>query len=291
MPSLFEIEKENEVPSIIKRYIKKLHDKTKRNVIIYYSGWLTAPNECPVTINDMDKNGFMAMCHELDVSKGLDLILHTPGGDVAATESIIDYLNNIFNGNIRAIIPQLAMSAGTMIACSCKEIVMGKQSSLGPVDPQMNNLPAHGVISEFNLMKKEMKKDPSTIPLWQPILAKYNPTFIGSCQRAIEWSDEILEYSLKNNMFKDDVNCDEKIKKIKAVLGSPKDTKHHNRHLNPNRCKDLGLNISFMEDNQEEQDLILSIHHACISLFNKSNIFKIFANSNDKFLNFKFNIN
>ena len=44
----------------------------------------------------MDKNGFMAMCHELDVEKGLDLILHTPGGDVAATESIIDYLNNIF---------------------------------------------------------------------------------------------------------------------------------------------------------------------------------------------------
>ena len=34
--------------------------------------------------------------NELDVEKGLDLILHTPGGDVAATESIIDYLNNIF---------------------------------------------------------------------------------------------------------------------------------------------------------------------------------------------------
>ncbi len=91
----------------------------------------------------------MAMCHELNVENGLDLILHTPGGDVAATESIIDYLNNIFDGNIRAIIPQLAMSGGTMIACSCKEIVMGKQSSGGPVDPQINSVPAHGVISEF----------------------------------------------------------------------------------------------------------------------------------------------
>ena len=77
----------------------------------------------------------MAMCHGLDVDKGLDLILHTPREDVAATESIIDYLNTMFNGDIRAIIPQLAMSGGAMIACSCNEMIMGKQSSLGPVDP------------------------------------------------------------------------------------------------------------------------------------------------------------
>lgn len=288
MPSLFEIEKENETPSIIKKYVGLLHEKTERNVIVYYSGFLSTPPGLPIEINDMDKNGFMAMCHELNVEDGLDLILHTPGGDVAATESIIDYLNNKFDGDIRAIIPQLAMSGGTMIACSCKEIVMGKQSSLGPVDPQINGVPAHGVISEFERAKKEIEENPARIPLWQPILSKYNPTFIGSCQRAIEWSDEILENSLKNNMFKENPN-DASIKSIIDVLGSPKDTKHHNRHLNPNKCKELGLNITFMEDDNEEQDLILSIHHACMSLFNKSNSFKIFANQNDRFLNFQFN--
>ena len=40
--------------------------------------------------------------------KGLDLILQTPGGDVAATESPIDYLHSLCKGNIRAIVPQLA---------------------------------------------------------------------------------------------------------------------------------------------------------------------------------------
>lgn len=73
----------------------------------------------------------MTVIHQLDRNKGLDLILHTPGGDTAATESIVDYLHNMFGNNIRAIVPQLAMSAGTMIACSCKEIIMGLQSSLG----------------------------------------------------------------------------------------------------------------------------------------------------------------
>ena len=39
----------------------------------------------------------------------------------------MDYLRAMWSTDIRAVIPQLAMSAGTMIACSCKEIVMGKQ--------------------------------------------------------------------------------------------------------------------------------------------------------------------
>lgn len=82
------------------------------------------------------------MCHGLNFEKGLDLILHTPGGDVAATESIIEYLNDVFEGDIRAIVPQIAMSGGTMVACSCNEILMGKQSSLGPVDPQLRGFPA-----------------------------------------------------------------------------------------------------------------------------------------------------
>ena len=48
MPSLFEIEKENETPSIIKKYVGLLHEKTERNVIVYYSGFLSTPSHLPV---------------------------------------------------------------------------------------------------------------------------------------------------------------------------------------------------------------------------------------------------
>ena len=78
-----------------------------------------------MSINDDDKNGFMSAVHGLDTSKGLDIILHTPGGDIAATESLIDYLLLKFDGNMRAIIPQLAMSGGTIIACACEKILRG----------------------------------------------------------------------------------------------------------------------------------------------------------------------
>ena len=78
----------------------------------------------------------MLCIHKLDRSKGLDLILHTPGGSGAATESLVNYLHQMFGNDIRAFVPQLAMSAGTILACSCKEIYMGKHSNLGLVDPQ-----------------------------------------------------------------------------------------------------------------------------------------------------------
>jgi ClpP class serine protease len=67
-------------------------------------------------ITDEDKNGFMMAVHKLDRTKGLDLFLHTPGGSISSTQSIVDYLHKMFGKNIRAIVPQIAMSAGTMIA-------------------------------------------------------------------------------------------------------------------------------------------------------------------------------
>ena len=103
--------------------LKTLARKTGRNVIIYYSGWLQKPKIPGTQVTDADKNGFMTVIHGLDRSKGLDLILHTPGGETAATESLVVYLRAMFGHDIRAIVPELAMSAGTMIACACRESI------------------------------------------------------------------------------------------------------------------------------------------------------------------------
>src|SRR5690554_5497904 len=136
----------NPLDTIRRKYLKKVHELTGRNVIAYYSGWLQKADTADVAINDKDKNAFMVNINNMERSLGLDLILHTPGGDIAATESIVSYLRSMFGNNIRAIVPQISMSAGTMIAMSCKSIMMGKQSSLGPIDPQMGGVPCQAVI-------------------------------------------------------------------------------------------------------------------------------------------------
>lgn len=265
---------------IRRRYLKELHKLTGRNVIIYYSGWLQKRNLEGVEVNDADKNGFMTVIHELDRSKGLDLLLHTPGGETAATESLVDYLRSMFGCDIRAFIPQLAMSAGTMIACACKEIFMGKQSSLGPIDPQFRGVPAHGVIEEFEKARNEIKDDPSNIPLWQPILAKYSPTLIGECEKAIEWANEMVTEWLLSGMFRGR-RTKKKLKKVQMIVEDLTDhalSKSHERHLPYDRCQEVGLKVKSLEDSQELQDAVLSVHHACIHTLGATPAFKIIEN-------------
>lgn len=261
-----------------RKYIKLLSQKSGRTVICYYSGWLQRPGLQNTAINDDDKNALMAMIHGLDRSLGLDLILHTPGGDLAATESIVDYLHRMFAHDIRAIIPQLAMSAGTMIAFACKSIIMGKQSSMGPIDPQFGGIPAYGVIKEFEQAIQEIKKDPDSIPIWCEIVRKYHPTFIGECRNAIDWSQVMVDEWLRKVMFKGEKRAAAKAKAIVAYFNNHDDTKSHARHINVDEAKSTGLKVEDLESDQDIQDLVLTIHRAFMHTFSHSSAFKIIEN-------------
>ncbi|MCY4039696.1 MAG: S49 family peptidase [Gammaproteobacteria bacterium] len=263
---------------IRRQYLSELHAITNRNTIAYYSAWLQKAGVAGTEINDEDKNGFMTVIHQMDRQKGLDLILHTPGGDAAATESLVDYLRSMFGQDIRVVIPQLAMSGGTMIACAAREILMGKQSSLGPIDPQFSGIPAHGVVEEFARAKMEIEQSAAAIPVWQPIIAKYPPAFVGECEKAIAWSNEMTKEWLSSGMFAGDKSAGKKIAVILEELGDHALTKSHARHLPMIKCREMGLKISALEDNQELQDAVLSVHHACMLTLSQTQAVKIIEN-------------
>jgi len=268
---------------IRRKYLKNLHQVTGRNVIVYYSGWLQKPQLASkgidFGINDADKESFMFVIHGLDRDKGLDILLHTPGGDTAATESIVDYLRAMFGTDIRAIVPQIAMSAGTMTALSCKEIVMGKHSSLGPIDPQINGIPAHGIIEEFTRAGVEISAAPVKVHLWQPIIAKYHPTLIGECEKAITWSQEIVKEWLVSGMFSGETDAQNNAQKVVEDLADHALTKSHARHISAKQAKeDLGIKVSYLEDNAKFQDAVLSVHHACIQTLTDTPAVKIVEN-------------
>lgn len=263
--------------------LAELSKVSERNTIIYYSGWLQKAELARqgfggFELNDSDKNGFMAAIHGLDRKRGLDLVLHTPGGDLAACESLVEYLRSMFNGDIRAIVPQLAMSAGTMIACSCKQIVMGKHSSLGPIDPQFAGIAAHGVIEEFERARREIAENPAAIPIWQPILAKYPPTFIGECEKAIQWSFEVVEEWLVTGMLAGRRAARRAAKKIVKELGDHALTKSHARHISATAAKQIGLSVVHLEDKPELQDAVLTLHHISIQTLAATSAIKIIEN-------------
>ncbi|PPJ05912.1 serine protease [Nocardia nova] len=266
-----------------RRAIADLAHYTDRNTIIYYSGWLQkeqliARGLSGFEVNDSDKNGFMATIHGLNRSKGLDLILHTPGGNVAATESLVDYLRAMFGTDIRAIVPQLALSAGTMIALSAKSILLGKHSSLGPIDPQIGGVAAHGIVEEFEQAKADIAADPAAIPLWQPIIAKYPPALVGECMKAIAWADKMVATWLETGMFASVADPAAMAKKVNDELASHALTLSHDRHISAAKAKDLGIVVEMLEDDANLQEKVLTVHHACIQTLGETTAFKLIEN-------------
>ncbi len=276
----------NSLDSVRKKYLAIMHEYTKRNIIAYYSAFIQKPHIEGTSIDDSDKNAFMQAACGLDRSKGLDLILHTPGGNIAATESLVYYLKKLFGTDIRVFIPQIAMSAGTMIALASQTIVMGKQSNLGPIDPQYGGMSCAAVLEEFETALSDVKKEPSSVNVWSNIIRKYHPTFIGDCKKAIIWSEEIVKQWLEENMFHTSSNPTLDADRVVAYLSSHNNTYSHARHIHIDDLKNMGVNVIELEnlDNtkigecRDLQDCVLTIHHAYMNVFAQTAAIKIVEN-------------
>jgi len=264
--------------AVRRKYLRLLHEHTGRNVIAYYSAFLSKPDLVGIEISDEDKNGFMTAVHGLDKAKGVDLLLHTPGGDIAATQSIVHYLQSIFGTNMRAVVPQIAMSAGTMIACSCREIVLGKQSNLGPIDPHLAGVPAYGVLDEFDRAVEQCKEDPGKLAIWREIIGKYHPTFLGQCEQAIDWANAFVKDQLTRVMFGGEENAAARAAEVVEAFSNYWDNKTHARHIHAEECRKHGLKVTMMEDDPLFQDLVLTVHHCYMQALMNTRILKGFEN-------------
>lgn len=276
-----ELQRESGPDRVRRRHLKALHDLTGRNVVVYYSSWLQRQGSEYYyinQINDEDKHGFMAAFAGLEFNRGLDLILHTPGGDVAATESIIDYILSKFSKNIRVIVPQISMSGGTMIAIMANEIVMGRHSNLGPIDPQIGNRPAIAILKEFERAREEILVRPESALLWQPILQQYEPTLLSLADHSIRWAKEIGQKSLCEGMFSGEVDAKEKAVQIVEFLTSHDLHRAHGRHLHRNELRGAGLRIVDLENDAALQDAVLSVHHSCMLTVANHNVVKLIEN-------------
>ncbi len=273
-------------------YLKKLTELTGRDTILYASAFASPKSpQIPgiaFSITSDDIQGFMSAMHGLKGDK-LDIILHSPGGSMEAADQIVQYLRRKYN-HIRAIIPQNAMSAATMISCACDSIVMGKHSALGPIDPQVSfptatgifTSPAQAILDEFDQAKSEIKNDQSTIPLWASKIQAYPHGFLQMCQTTLKLSKEKVEEWLKQYMFKGEENAEQTAKKIAQWLGNAKEHKTHGRPIGIEQAISHGLKIEKLEDNQDFQEAVLSVFHATVVTFQVTECVKMVENQNGR---------
>lgn len=165
-----------------------------------------------------------------------------------------------------------------MMACASREIILGKQSSLGPIDPQIRDLAAQGVLNEFAKALEEIKADPDAIQVWRWIIQQYHPTFLGQCRQALDWTKTFVGDKLQEVMFAGDPDAIKKASNIVEGLSDADVHKSHDRHIPIAKCKELGLKVVALEDDQQLQDLVLSIHHCYMFVLMNTPMFKIVEN-------------
>ena len=268
------------------KYVAALQKKTGNDTVIYFSSYnIQRPFPVPasvLSVSQDDIQGFMASLHQLKGEK-LDLILHSPGGSLEAADQIVQYLRAKYK-YIRAIIPQNAMSAATMLACACDEIVMGKHSAIGPIDPQMvfgqMAVPAHTILQEFERAKADVSTNPMLANLWAPRLGALPPGYLNLCEQTIKLAEEKVKQWLGQYMFggKNPAQAEA----IAKWLASFDEHQTHGRPIGIELAKQKGLNVTALEDDQGLQEGVLSVFHAVMVTFQSTGCLKVIENHRGK---------
>ncbi len=153
----------------------------------------------------------------------IDLIIHTPGGLALAATQIANALVK-HKAPVRVIVPHYAMSGGTLIALAADEIIMDPNAVLGPVDPQIGQMPA------ASILKAVQTKEPKDIDDQTLILADVAKKAIDQMVNYVTW------------LLKTKGMDEEKAKTIAIELATGKFT--HDYPLTVEYLKSLGLNVS-----------------------------------------------
>lgn len=157
----------------------------------------------------------------------IDLILHTPGGLVLATEQIARALIR-HKAKVTVFVPHYAMSGGTMLALAADEIVMDANAVLGPVDPQLGNMAAASVLSVV-AQKPIEKIDDNTL-----IMADLSRKAIAQVQRFVR--------TLLQDDFPQRKIAPDKVESIIEALTTGKVT--HDYPVTVEEATELGLPIT-----------------------------------------------
>jgi hypothetical protein len=254
-----------------------------RNVLFYASGFLQKPNAgAPVTsITHEDVNGLMAVIYGMDYTKGLSLMLHTPGGVTTAAESFVAYMRAKFP-DVEVIVPTFAFSAGTMIATGCDRIWMGRQSQIGPIDPQMpmpstgRFVSASAIVSQFEKANEDIAANPNSSLTYAPILQTMGPALVQEARIALQYSEDTVASWMEAHMFAGDPQAKSKAMAAAHFLNDRNVHLDHSRRIGRDQARaDAGLVVEDLESNQDLQEAVLTAYHLMTILFERTPSAKI----------------
>ena len=230
--------------------IRNIESVTQRRLISYVAGPGTS-------ITGIDIPPFVDLLADVKAGEPVDLLLHTPGGDIDQAERIVLLCRKrVGDAEFRVIVPDSAKSAGTLIAIAADEIVMGDPSELGPIDPQIfittasgedMARPAQSFLDGLKQIREETG-DGDLSPAYFPLLDKLDPALIDFCEKAIKRSKKFAQEFLSQYMLKNDPT---KAAEIAEDLANVEKYLSHSATIDATRADELGLNVKILSYDDE----------------------------------------
>ncbi|HUT56866.1 MAG TPA: hypothetical protein VNA25_03210 [Phycisphaerae bacterium] len=182
-----------EAKANVRRYLAQLIQKhpvgMKYNIVFLY-------DELQMVQSDAD-NIYSAVT-KFEESKPLLLILHSPGGYIGPAYLIGKLLREYSDGNLDIVVPRRAKSGATLICCAADHIHMGSLSELGPIDPQIEGMPALGLKSSIQHIAELVRENPHATELFAKYMSQsIRPIDLGYYERVAESAVQYAERLLR----------------------------------------------------------------------------------------------
>jgi ClpP class serine protease len=171
-----------ELFEIRKGCYEEIEEYRKNPLIVYATKFIESTSaNMPNFIDLSDVDGFTDLVNSIKSKSTIDVLLHSPGGRPDATERIVNILRSHFE-EVNFLIPHSAYSAATMLALSGNSITLHPSATLGPIDPQINGIPARSIIRGFEKVKEKIAKEgPESLPAYIPLIEKYSLDLFELC--------------------------------------------------------------------------------------------------------------
>ena len=174
-----------------------------------------------------------------------------------------------------------------MISLASDQIVMGRQSQLGPIDPQMSLnsrvLSARAVVDQFEQAKKDIARNQAKALLWGPLLQSIGPALLQEAQNALAYGERMVREWLEAYMFRDESDRTKLATKAARHFNDAFLHKSHGRRIDRDEARSVNLRVEDLEADQQLQESVLTAYHLLTILFEKSPATKIICNNQERF--------
>jgi hypothetical protein len=198
---------------------------------------------------------------------------------------IVSILRNRFK-NIRFIVLHSAKSAATILVLSGDSIIMGEESELGPIDPQIDvggiSGPAQNIVDGFEEIYERVEEEGNLNPAFIPLLEKMDISLIRMCRNASKYGEDLVSKWLKMYMLKKVPNKGRKARKIARYFSTHGRHKTHSRPILRDEAKKIGVKkIIDLEKNEDLRELVWEYYLRFEFIFSNPIIAKVFQSEKE----------